>query len=159
MIKVILMCGRICSGKSTYADRIRREKRAVLLSADEIMLAMFGQYVGEKHDNYVASIQKYLFEKSTELVEVGINVIMDLGLWTKSERQEARDFYNSRKIANEIHYMDISDEEWKKRIEKRNRDIAENKVSAYYVDEGLAEKVSEIFEKPGKSEVDVWVKY
>lgn len=49
MAKVIMVCGKICSGKSTYAECLRKKNNAVLLSIDEIMLAMFGQHVGEMY--------------------------------------------------------------------------------------------------------------
>lgn len=153
------MCGKICSGKSTYADIIRKNNNAVILSVDEIMLSVFGQDAGEKHDAYAASLKKYLFAKSVELIEAGIDVIMDIGLWTRSERKETREFYSMRNIENEIHYINISDAEWKKRILKRNQEISEGKVLSYYVDDGLAEKVNNIFEKPDKDEVDVWIEY
>lgn len=159
MPKIILMCGKICSGKSTYADIIRKNNNAVILSVDEIMLSVFGQDAGEKHDAYAASLKKYLFAKSVELIEAGIDVIMDIGLWTRSERKETREFYSMRNIENEIHYINISDAEWKKRILKRNQEISEGKVLSYYVDDGLAEKVNNIFEKPDKDEVDVWIEY
>lgn len=155
MAKVIMMCGKICSGKSTYAQQLRGELNAAVLSVDEIMLAMFGQDIGEKHDEYVEKLEGYLFGKALELTAVGINVILDLGLWTKSERKAARDFFNSHKTENEIHYLDITDDQWQRRINKRNADIAAGKVSAYYVDKGLAEKVNLLFEKPGMDEVDL----
>lgn len=155
--KVILMCGKICSGKSFYADSICKNKSAVILSVDEIMLAMFGQDAGEKHDDYVAALEKYLLKKSTEFVEAGIDVVMDIGLWTKAKRKAVRDFYSLRNIESEIHYLDISDTEWKKRIEKRNDQVSGHQVSAYYIDEGLAKKASHLFDKPDRSEVDVWV--
>ena len=50
MVKVILICGKICSGKTTYTKRLMKSNKAVLLSVDEIMLALFGQHIGEKHD-------------------------------------------------------------------------------------------------------------
>jgi len=155
MAKVIMMCGKICSGKSTYAEELRKELNAALLSVDEITLAIFGQDIGEKHDEYVEKLERYLFNKALELTEVGINVILDLGLWTKSERKAARDFFNRHGTENEIHYLDITDEEWQQRINKRNADIAAGKVSAYYVDEGLAEKVNLLFEKPSMDEVNL----
>lgn len=157
MAKVILMCGRICSGKSTYANALRKRLHAAVLSVDEIMLALFGQDVGEKHDQYVESCEKYLFEKALELVEVGIDGIVDIGLWTKAERESARNFFRTRGAACEIHYVDISDEEWSKRIAKRNADITGGNCRAYYVDRGLADKFNKLFEKPAPSEVDVWI--
>ena len=84
MAKVILICGKICSGKSTYAEQLRIKERAAVLSVDEIMLALFEQQVGDKHEEYTQNIQKYLFEKSAELVETGINVILEWGFWTKA---------------------------------------------------------------------------
>lgn len=157
MAKVILMCGKICTGKSSYADKIRKDIHAVLFSIDEITLTLFGQEPGEKLNEYVALLQKYLLEKSAETVQNGINVIIDTGLWTKRERQEARNFYHLRNIKNEIHYLDISDEEWKRRIQKRNAEIREGVVSAYYIDEGLMKKANASFERPDRTEIDVWI--
>ncbi len=157
MAKVIMMCGKICSGKSTYAEKLRRELNAAVLSVDEITLTMFGQDIGEKHDEYVEKLEKYLFNKSLEFTEVGINVILDMGLWTKSERSAAREFYNTHKTENEIYYIDITDAEWRCRINKRNEQITAGKAFAYFVDEGLAKKVNLLFEKPSKNEVDLWI--
>ena len=157
MAKVILICGRICSGKSTYAEQLRVENKAVLLSIDEIMLALFGYYVGDKHDEYVEKTEKYLFDKSVEIIENGIDVIFDLGLWTKDERRYAREFYSSRSIEHEIHYISISDEIWKERLDKRNRAVAAGEMLAYPVDDNLAAKFGAIFEMPDRDEIDVWV--
>mgnify|MGYP003303386906 CR=1 FL=1 len=155
MAKVILICGKICSGKSTYAEQLRIQNNAVLLSTDEITLALFGQHCGDKHDDYVERTQNYLFNKSLELIEVGINVILDWGFWLKEERDYARGFYNSRNIEYEFHYIDISDETWKSRLKKRNSEIAAEETSAYYVDENLLAKCNSIFEAPSEEEIDV----
>ena len=155
MPKVYLICGKICSGKSTYAEQLRVKNNAVLLSTDEITLALFGQHCGDKHDEYVERTQNYLFNKSLELIEVGINVVLDWGFWMKEERDYAREFYNSRNIACEFHYIDISDETWKARLMKRNSEILAGTTSAYYIDDILAEKFAAIFEVPSEDEIDV----
>lgn len=158
MAKVFMICGKICSGKSTYAQQLRVKNHAALLSVDEITLALFGQYCGEKHDDYVERTQNYLFDKSLELISVGINVVLDWGFWMKEERDFAREFYKSREIECEFHYIDISDETWKARLNKRNSAILAEETSAYYVDENLAAKFGALFEMPDKDEIDVWVK-
>lgn len=157
MAKVILICGKICSGKSTYAEQLRVEHNEVLLSIDEIMLALFGFYVGDKHDEYVEKLEKYLFDKSVQIIESGINVILDWGFWTKDERNYAKEFYSSRKIKHEFHYIDVSDKTWKTRLDKRNSAIAAGEMLAYPVDGNLAAKFGAIFEMPNKDEIDVWV--
>lgn len=153
MAKVIMTCGKICSGKSTYAQMLRDEYGAVILSVDEITLSLFGQYAGDKHDEYVERTEKYLYDKSVEIINTGISVILDWGFWTKAERAAARDFYASKSIECEFHYLDISDEVWHERISKRNRAVAEGEVDAYYVDENLAAKFGAIFEPPDNAEI------
>ena len=155
MSKVILICGKICCGKTTYAQKLRNKNNAVLLSVDEITLALFGQHCGDKHDEYVERTEKYLLNKSLELIENNINVVLDWGFWTKAERESAKEFYKSRNIVCELHYIDISDETWKSRLRKRNNDVLANETSAYYVDDNLAEKFASIFEVPSEDEIDV----
>ena len=157
MAKVYMMCGRICSGKSTYAKMLRDKYKAVILSVDEITLALFGNDAGEKHDYYVEKTEEYMYAKSLEIIDSGINVVLDWGFWTARERAFARAFYSSRGIGNEIHYIDIDEAEWNRRLEKRNRDVLEHRTNAYYIDEGLAEKFRNIFEIPDKEEIDVLV--
>ena len=155
MAKVILICGKICCGKTTYAQKICKENNAILLSVDEITLALFGRDAGENHDTYVERAEKYLFEKSIEIIESGINVVLDWGFWMKEERDYAREFYKSKNIECEFHYIDISDETWKARLEKRNNAILVEETSAYYVDENFAKKCASIFEVPNADEIDV----
>ena len=153
MAKVYLMCGKICSGKSTHAQELRTLHKAAVLSVDEITLALFGQDAGEKHDYYVEKAEEYLYRKSAELIETGINVVLDWGFWTKQERDYAREFYGSRGINSELHYISISDEEWRRRIEKRNADVLAGKSDAYFIDSGLAAKFESIFEPPADDEI------
>ncbi len=158
MPKIILMCGKICSGKTTYARKLREQNKAVILSADEIMLALFGTDAGDKHDDYVRRTKNYLFGKSVEILESGIDVVLDLGFWTKHERDEAREFYGSRGIDHEFVFIDIADAEWRLRLDMRNKSVLAGETSAYYVDEGLMDKFESIFEKPDETEIMTVVK-
>ena len=159
MAKVILICGRICCGKTTYSQQLCQKSNAIILSVDEIMLAIFGQHAGDKHDEYANKTQIFLFDKSAELAAAGVNVILDWGFWTKEARASAKEFYKSRNIACEFHYIDISDEVWKQRLDKRNGSVLAGETQAYFVDENLAEKFASLFELPGEDEIDVWVKF
>lgn len=158
MEKVFLICGKICCGKSTYAEQLRSKYNAVILSVDEIMLSIFGDHTGEKHDEYCKNVQKYLFEKSLEFIYIGVSVILDWGFWQKTDREFAKDFYRSKKIVCELHFIDISEKTWKQRIAMRNDMLSRGKLNAYCVDENLARKFDSIFEYPDKDEIDVFVK-
>ncbi len=158
MAKAILICGKLCSGKSYYTQKIRSKFNAVVLSCDEVTLAFEGVFDSSRFDELLISVKEYLLKKSAEIIATGVNVILDWGFLTKAERNSTMNFYKSRSIPSEIHYIDISDEVWRQNIAERNEAVAAGKVSAYYVDEGLAEKLERIFEKPAAYEVDVWIR-
>lgn len=155
MARVILICGKICSGKTTYAKKLCRESGAVLLSVDEIMLAMFGQHCGDLHDTYAERTRNYLLNKAVELNKNGITPVLDWGFWTSDGRKEVRQFFAERDVKTEWHCIDISDDIWHKRLEKRNRDVLNGTESAYFVDENLAAKFESRFEMPRPDEIDV----
>lgn len=152
MAKVIMTCGRICCGKSTYARKIKAETKAVILSIDEITLSLFPEGAGEMHDVYVHRAEQFLLALSLQILETGADVILDWGLWTREQRERIRRFYRERGVKNEIHYLRIPRPEWERRIRQRNE---ENTGGAYFVDEGLMEKVERLFEEPAPEEVDV----
>ncbi len=157
MANVYMICGKICVGKSTYAKRLCEQHNAVLLSIDEITLALFGQHCGEQHDTYVERTEQYLLDKSLELLKTGVDVVLDWGCWTKKEREQYRAFYEGKGIPYELHYLDVPEDIWQKRIIKRNAAVLQDDSIAYYVDENLAKKFAGLFEKPEEFEVDVRV--
>lgn len=157
MNKIIAVCGKLCSGKSTYAEKLRRENNVVVLSIDEIMLSLFGSDAGAMHDTYAERTQNYLLYKSLELIEAGISVVLDWGFWTREKRDNVKAFYSARSISCELHYLAVGDEIWNMRIEQRNAAILAGKSNTYFVDEGLRAKFNGLFEEPDGSEIDVWV--
>ena len=156
MAKVIMTCGKICCGKSTYARRLREERKGVILSLDEIMLTLFPEGAGGMHDNYVLRTEQYLLNLSLQILALGTDVILDWGLWTRAQRDRLRAFWNGHGVEYEIHYLRIGKDEWERRIRSRN-EKQENKPSAYFVDEGLLRKVEFLFEEPSADETDVIV--
>lgn len=158
MADVIFVCGKICCGKTTYSQTICEEKDAVLLSVDEITLAVFDGDLGEKHDEYVRRIKSYLLKKAVEIVNSGTVVVLDWGFWTRAEREFTKAFFMDNGVETEMHYLDISDEQWQKNIRKRNAEVLAGKTEAYYVDDGLLEKAVSLFETPDRDEIDIWIR-
>ncbi len=158
MTKVFLICGKICSGKTVYAEQLRIKHKAILLSVDEIMLSIFGLYTGSLHDEYTKSIKEMLLKKTLEIIEVHVSVILDWGFWTKKEREYVRNYFKDHHIEYEFYYIDIPNEEWKKRIEQRNYLVQTKEIQAYFVDENLLNKTNRLFEIPDQNEIDLWIK-
>lgn len=145
MPKAILTCGKVCSGKSTLARKLKSERNAVILSCDELMLSLFDEQLGEKHNEIVHKSEEYLMKKSIEILKCGINIILDWGFWTKAERQNIKKFYNSNGFEIEWHFVNVSDEQQMKNIMKRNSECDKN---SYFISEEMAEKFNSLFENP-----------
>ena len=128
--------------------------RAVILSVDEITLALFPEGAGELLDTYVERAEGLLFRISLDIVRMGIDVILDWGFWTREKRDYARQFYKENGVACELHYLEVPDRLWQQRIAERDRLVENGSVSAYYVDKGLAEKCLEFFQVPDENEID-----
>jgi predicted kinase len=158
MSKVILICGKICSGKTTYAKKITSDNNAVVLSVDEITLALFGQHMGDKHDEIAEKTEKYLFKKAVEIISTGINVILDWGFWKREQRQFATKYFTGLGIKVEWHYVEVDNIIWQKYISKRNNEVKDNPESNYFIDDNIAEKFRKLFEEPRPDEIDVWYK-
>ena len=61
MAKVTLICGILCTGKTTLAGRICDKTGAVLLSCDALMLALFPEdNLGAEYETYAARAKEYL---------------------------------------------------------------------------------------------------
>lgn len=156
MAKVIMTCGKICCGKTTFARGLQAAGNAVILSIDEITLSLFPEGAGEMHDTYARRAEAYLLSLSLQILRTGTDVILDWGLWTRAQRDRLRTFWNGHGVEYEIHYLRIGKDEWERRIRSRNGK-QENKPSAYFVDEGLLRKVESLFEEPSEDETDVIV--
>lgn len=154
MARIIITCGRLCSGKTAYAKALAESLPAVDFSVDDLTLLLLGPYPGDILDEYVEKLETYFFEKSIELAKRGISSVIDIGLWTKAEREAVRKFYRDRGADCELHYIKVSDGEWRRRIDRRNRDVEAGLVSAYTVDENLLKKFESWFEEPLPGEVD-----
>ena len=157
MAKIIAICGKICCGKSYYANQIKEKENAVILSCDELTKDLFDNNLGDKHDEMALRIWSYFKKKSVELVNAGCNVILDWGFWSSENRRSLTEFCRSQNVQCEWHYIDVDDQTWNKNIEERNcRILSGEGGSDYYLDEGLLQKLLSFWEAPCKEEIDVW---
>lgn len=159
MSKVILICGKICSGKSYYARQIQSKQKAVILSTDEVTFDLISNEQGDFYNVFAQKVNMYLRKKTVEIVNAGADVILDWGFWSRKDRTEISEFFEKKNTPYQWHYIDVDDKTWYQNIDKRNRKVQEgNGGSDFYVDEGLLNKLLSMFEKPQREEIDVWYK-
>ncbi len=157
MAKVIMLCGMVCSGKTTYAQVLRHQIGAVCLSCDELMLALFTEPMGEDYETALTRAKGYLYTVARQLVQMGVTVILDFGFWSRQERDEARAMFSGHGIHTELHYLKVNEERWEQNIASRNAACRNGDTAAYPIDEGLKCKCLMAFEEPTPGEADFTV--
>ena len=159
MAKLLCICGKIGCGKTYYANRLKEQEHAVILSTDEVTYDLTNNQQGDGYDEFAIRVNLYLRKKAVEIVNAGCTVILDWGFWTKENRKEIKRYGENNGVLVEMHYIDIDDKTWYENIEKRNNEVTSgNGGSSFYVNEGLLNKVSSLFEIPEKEEIDIWYK-
>ena len=108
MAQALLICGKVCSGKSYFARELSKEKKAVILSSDELVASLYYPNQNEYHDLMITKIQDYLLYKSIDIINAGVSVILDWGFWTKNDRKKITDFYHKNNIEVKWYYINIS---------------------------------------------------
>ena len=149
-MKIILLIGKICCGKSTYA---RSLKGTLLISCDQLMQSMFPGGCGEHHDLLAERARKYLLHLARQCAETGVTPVVDFGFWNPTTRREAIDALEGFEL--DWRWIDVDEAEWNRRIDKRNAAILAGQAdpSDYYVDAGLREKVERLFIPPTPEEL------
>ena len=158
--KVIALCGKVACGKTYYSSKLKEKENAIIFSVDELTFYMFDNRKGENYTDLTNRAINYFKEKSIEIVDKGVNVILDIGLWSKKERKELSEFFKSKNVNLEIHYIDIDDKSWEENIIERNKRIDEGKRGFdFYISDGLRKKIKENWEEPDEKEIDVWYNF
>ena len=121
MATLYLMVGLPCSGKTTLARKLEREKSALRLTPDEWQIPLFGQDAEEpEHDVRHSLIESMLWNIASRALELGTNVILDFGFWAREEREDYRLRAKQLGASSEVHYLDVSEDELLRRLEERN---------------------------------------
>ena len=90
MAKLLCICGKIGCGKTYYANRLKEQEHAVILSTDEVTYDLTNNQQGDGYDEFAIRVNLYLRKKAVEIVNAGCTVILDWGFWTKENRKEIK---------------------------------------------------------------------
>ena len=160
MGKVILICGKIGSGKTTYARKLAKKQNAVMIGQDEIILGLFGANfhmdnppLFRQHSDWV---QEYVKRKSAEIAKAGAMVICDNGFWSYGERDMLRQFYNEKGVICELHYMDTPENQRLKNILSRNKAVKQGELGYCFTQDDI---IHHFFEEPAACEIDFRVEF
>ena len=152
MAKIIILSGKICSGKTTYSEQLKSQINGVVLSSDEMVLSLFGEFLGDKHEEISERCNAYLYDLAEKIINANINVILDWSPWTVDGRKKMVGNIRAKNIDVEMRYIKVDEDKRNAQIQKRNQSVKEGKSNAYYICDNLKEKADKAFEEPSDDE-------
>jgi predicted kinase len=116
---LFLTVGLPGTGKTTAARRIEIEQRALRLTKDEWVKALYGH---ENPPSAQAVIEGRLIQIGLRALELGNNVVIDYGLWGRDERSALRQAAADRGATAELRYFELTPAEQRRRLDRRQTD-------------------------------------
>jgi predicted kinase len=146
------MVGLPCSGKTTRAQQLERERSALRLTPDEWHIRLFGQDAEEPdHDARHELIEALLWTIARRALELGTNVILDFGFWAREEREDYRSRAKQLGASSEVHFLDVSAEELLQRLALRN---AQPSPTNFSIPEAMMTPWIAFFQRPTPDELE-----
>lgn len=112
-----ILCGLPGAGKTTLAKLLETERNALRLTPDEWMIALGFDLFDEAARARIEALQWQVAERALRL---GVDVVQDWGLWSRSERDHYRERAAALGARSEVRYLDVSVEDLWSRLEARN---------------------------------------
>lgn len=113
---LFLTVGLPCTGKTTAARRIEIEQDALRLTKDEWVKALYGR---ENPASAQDVIEGRLIQIGLRALELGNNVVIDFGLWSRDERSALRQAAADLGAMAELRYFELPPDEQRRRLDLR----------------------------------------
>jgi predicted kinase len=113
---LFLTVGLPCTGKTTAARRIETEQKALRLTKDEWVKALYGT---ENPPSAQDVIEGRLIQIGLRALELGNNVVIDYGLWGRDERSALRQAAADLGVMVEMRYFELTLTEQRRRLDLR----------------------------------------
>lgn len=145
---LFLTVGLPGTGKTTAARHIEVEQKALRLTKDEWVKALYGL---ENPPSAQDVIEGRLVQIGLRALELGINVVIDYGLWGRDERSALRQAAADRGAFVEMVYFELTPAEQRRRLDARA--AQEPHTTWHMTDAELAEWAANI-DVPTPGELD-----
>ena len=145
---LFLTVGLPSTGKTTSARQIEIEDDALRLTKDEWVKALYG------NDNPAAAqavIEGRLIQVALRTLELGRNVVIDFGLWSRAERSALRQAAHDLGAAVEMRYFAVTPAEQRARLDRRQTEAPH---TTWPMSDEQLDAWAAMFEIPSVGELD-----
>ena len=149
------MCGLPGSGKTTLAKRLEQETPALRLTPDEWMTPLYSSSIcepntldrwNEAHDR----VEKVQWQIAERALLLGVNVVLDFGVWASEEREDFRARADALGARSELYFLEEPLDVLKERVKARNEAPGQR---AYPISEAELEQWWALFQRPSQDEL------
>ena len=150
MATIFLLCGLPGSGKTTLAKQLEVERPAVRLGEDEWVARLYPPDDAHDDDKRDA-IKDIQWGIAVRVANRGHDVVLDWGVWSRSERAEYRERAATDGVQLKLIYLDVSRAELICRLAARNADLPPN---TFIVTVDMLDSYLSVFEAPSPDELE-----
>jgi predicted kinase len=119
-----LIHGYLGAGKTTFARQLERNIPAIRFSHDEWMVRLYGDDPPiEQFAVFYWRIHEQVEEIWLRCLELGLDVVLDFGFWTRQERDATRAKIIALGVEARLYRLTCPEDEAWRRIEKRNTNL------------------------------------
>ena len=141
------MVGLPSVGKTSRARELAATWHALRLTPDEWMIPLFGQEQPEGKRNV---LEGRLIWLALSALRIGVNVVLDFGVWAKVERSALRALAASVGATSELVYLQVDEEEQWRRVQARALTDA---ATTFEMNKADLERWRPIFQAPDATEL------
>jgi predicted kinase len=119
-----LIYGYLGAGKTTFARQLERDIPAIRFSHDEWMVRLYGD--DPPIEQFAVSywrIHEQVEAIWLRCLELGLDVVLDFGFWTRQERDATRAKIVALGAESRLYRLTCPEDEAWRRIEKRNANL------------------------------------
>lgn len=146
------MVGLPRSDKTTLAQKLEKKYFAIRLTPDIWHIRLFGHDMHDKdHDARHDLVESLLWDVAARVLILGVDVILDIGFWGRSERDEFRSRAAELGADFKMHFLDATEEMLLERLAARNAQLPQG---TFHLSETNLKEYMLLFEPPSQEELE-----
>jgi predicted kinase len=142
LAEIVLCCGKVCSGKSTFTKMLENKYKYYTFSADEWMLQLYKETEDRAvFDDNLSRCTELIYRVSEKILKNNDknNIVLDFGFWKRENRNELRKRFSNQGFSVTLIYFPI---EFAQQVIYMNNRQSDSRLEHYHFNEDTIKKLN-----------------